>query len=118
MDPSVDTAYLPGGVEGHVATFRPGGEGGFEVYAYRFLTRRAAADALTANVVRRVCELDAVPLTARGRPGMIVLQERGNRLSAWWAARGDVVVVEYAGWGDGKTSLSNVAAIAGATALY
>lgn len=117
MDPSVDGEFLAGAVDGQRALFRPQGEGGFGVYAYRFLTRRAAADALVANVVRRVCELDAAPLAARGRPGMLVLQERGNRLSAWWAARGDLVVVEYAGWGDGKTGLANVAAIAGATAL-
>lgn len=120
MDPSVDTEFLPGAVEGHVATFRPEGEGGFEVYAFRFLTRRAAADAVADNVVREVCELDAVPLSARGRPGMLVLEERGpgHRMSAWWVVRGDVLVVEYAGWGDGKTSLANVAAIAGAAALY
>lgn len=118
MDPSVDTDFLSGAVEGQRAAFRPDGEGGFDVFAYTFLTRRAAADSLVANVVRRVCELDAAPFAARGRPGMIVLQERGNRLSAWWAASGDLVVVEYAGWGDGKTGLANVAAIAGATALY
>lgn len=118
MDPSVETEFLAGAVEGRVAAFRPDGEGGFDVFAYTFLTRRAAADALVANVARRVCELDAVPFAARGRPGMVVLQERGNRLSAWWASRGDLVVVEYAGWGDGKTGLANVAAIAGSAALY
>ena len=118
VDPSVDTDFLSGAVEGQVVSFRPEGEGGFDVFAYTFLTRRAAADSLVANVTRRVCELDAVPFAAKGRPGMVVLQERGNRLSAWWAARGDLVVLEYAGWGDGRTGLANVAAIAGATALY
>ncbi|MDQ3952085.1 MAG: hypothetical protein M3279_03820 [Actinomycetota bacterium] len=117
MDAAAESEFLGGAVDGHVASFRAEGEGGFDVYAYRFLTRRAAADAVAAEVVRRVCELGAVPFAARGRPGMVVLQERGNRLSAWWASRGDLVVVEYAGWGDGKTGLANVAAIAGSTAL-
>lgn len=120
MDPATDTDYLAGAVEGQVARFRPEGQGGFDVYAYRFLTRRAAADAVSANVVRRVCELGAVPLSSGGRPGLLVLEDRGpnGKLSAWWLSRTDVVVVEYEGWGDGKTSLASVAAIAGATALY
>ncbi|HYO61840.1 MAG TPA: hypothetical protein VEU29_08065 [Actinomycetota bacterium] len=120
IDPSTEREYVSGAVEGHVASFRPEGEGGFDVYAYRFLTRRAAADAVAGNVVRRVCEFGATPLTAQGRAGMIVLEEdgRGEWSSAWWTNESDVIVVKYGGWGDAKTSLANLAAIAGATALF
>ncbi|HEX2057853.1 MAG TPA: hypothetical protein VHI71_05740 [Actinomycetota bacterium] len=119
IDASTEGEFLDGAVEGHVASFRPQADGGFDVYAYRFLTRRAAADAVAAQVVRRVCEFGAVPLEARGRPGMIVLEERGGDwMSAWWLSRSDVLVVKYGGWGDAQVSLANLAAVAGATALY
>lgn len=118
MEPSTDTQYLSGAVEGSVARFLPKGAGGFEVYAYRYLTRRAAADAIASQVARRVCDLGAVPLSARGRPGLLVLEERGGAMTAWWLAGADVVVVEYRGWGDDDASLANVAAIAGAAALF
>jgi hypothetical protein len=120
VDPSRDTAYELGAVEGHVASFRPEGEGGFDVYAFRYVTNKAAADAVAANVVRRVCDFGAVPLAARGRPGMIVLEERraAEWSSAWWVTQSDVVVVRYGGWGDDRTDLANLAAIAGATALF
>lgn len=122
IDATTETEFVAGAVDGHVASFRPEGEGGFDVYAYRFLTRRAAADAVADNVLRRVCDFGAMPLTARGHPGMIVLEERrrDSWSTAWWATRTDVIVVRYAAppWGDAKTSLANLAAIAGATALY
>lgn len=120
VDPATETEYVAGAVEGHVASFRPESDGGFDVYAFRFLTRRAAADAVADNVLRRVCDFGAVPLTARGHPGMIVLEERGGGdwSTAWWATRTDVILVRYGGWGDAKASLANLAAIAGATALY
>ncbi len=120
VDPERDTGYELGAVQGQVASFRPAGEGGFDVYAFRFVTPKAAADAVAANVVRRVCEFGAEPLTARGRAGMIVLQERGRAewSSAWWVTASDVVVVKYGGWGDAKADLGNLAAIAGATALF
>lgn len=120
LDPSTDREYVSGAVEGHVASFRPRGQGGFDVYAYRFLTRKAAADAIANHVEGRVCGFDAVPLTARGRPGLLVVEERrpGQWSSAWWMTNADVVVVKYGGWGDAETSLANLAAIAGATALY
>lgn len=120
VDPARDTGYELGAVEGRVASFRPAGEGGFDVYAFRYVTPKAAADAVAANVVRRVCEFGAEPLVARGRAGMIVLQERGRAewSSAWWVTESDVVVVKYGGWGDAKADLANLAAIAGATALF
>ncbi|HEX2196424.1 MAG TPA: hypothetical protein VHJ76_05815 [Actinomycetota bacterium] len=119
IDAAAEAEFLGGAVEGHVASFRPDGEGGFDVYAYRFLTRRSAADAVAAQVVRRVCDFGARPLEARGRPGLVVLEERGRDwMSAWWLSRSDVIVVKYGGWGDGATSLANLAAVAGATALY
>lgn len=120
IDPATETEYVPGAVEGHVASFRPRGEGGFDVYAFRFLTRRAAADAVAANVVRRVCELGARPFAARGRPGLVVVEERkrADWSSAWWVTHSDVIVVRYGGWGDADASLANLAAIAGATALF
>ncbi|HYP23917.1 MAG TPA: hypothetical protein VEV43_10105, partial [Actinomycetota bacterium] len=49
IDPASETEFVSGAVDGHVASFRPEGEGGFDVYAYRFLTRRAAADAVADN---------------------------------------------------------------------
>lgn len=120
LDASSETEFVSSAVDGHVASFRPPGEGGFDVVAYRFLTRRAAADAVADHVVDRVCDNDAVPLTARGRAGMIVVEERSRAdwSSAWWLTGTDVVMVRYGGWGDAKTSLANLAAIAGATALY
>lgn len=120
LDPATDEEYVPGAVEGHVASFRPEGDGGFDVYAYRFLTRKAAADAIAHHVEGRVCRLDAVPLAARGRPGLLVVEERrpGQWSSAWWMTNTDVVVVKYGGWGDADASLANLAAIAGAAALY
>ena len=119
IDPAAETQFVSGSVDGHVVSFRPAGEGGFDVYAYRFLTRRAAADAIADNVTRRICEFDAVPLSARGRPGMVVVEERrAEWSSAWWLTGSDVLVVRYGGWGDAKTSLANLAAIAGATALF
>lgn len=120
VDPARDAGYELGAVEGHVASFRPEGEGGFDVYAFRFVTPKAAADAVAANVVRRVCDFGATPLAARGRPGMIVLEERSRAewSSAWWVTQSDVVVVKYGGWGDAQTDLANLAAIAGATALF
>lgn len=118
IDPASETEFVSGAVDGHVASFRPEGEGGFDVYAYRFLTRRAAADAVADNVVRRVCEFGANPLAARGHAGMIVVEERGRGdwSSAWWLNESDVLVVRFGGWGDAKTSLANLAAVAGATA--
>ncbi|MDQ4125815.1 MAG: hypothetical protein M3134_09475, partial [Actinomycetota bacterium] len=91
IDASTETEYLSGAVDGHVVSYRPQGDGGFDVYAYRFLTRRAAADTVADNVVRRVCELGAVPHEARGRPGMIVVEEdrRGEWSSAWWLTASD-----------------------------
>jgi hypothetical protein len=120
LDPAIDEEYVSGAVEGHVASFRPEGEGGFDVYAYRFLTRKAAADAIAHHVEGLVCDLDAVPLAARGRPGLLVVEERrpGGWSSAWWMTNTDVVVVKYGGWGDAGESLENLAAIAGAAALY
>lgn len=119
IDAARETEYELGAVEGHVASFRPEGEGGFDVYAFRYLTRKAAADAVATNVVRRVCDFGAVPLAARGRPGMIVLEEKGGQWSsAWWVTESDVIVVKYGGWGDPDTDLANLAAIAGATALF
>lgn len=120
LDASSETEFVSGAVDGHVVSFRPEGEGGFDVVAYRFLTRRAAADAVADNVVRRVCDFDAVPLTARGRAGMVVVEETrgGEWSSAWWLTGTDVVVVRYGGWSDAQTSLANLAAVAGATALY
>lgn len=119
IDAAAEAEFLGGAVEGHVASFRPEGDGGFDVFAYRFLTRRAAADAVAAQVVRRVCEFGAVPLQARGVPGMLVLEEQGHEwMSAWWLSRSDVLIVKYGGWGDQKTTLANLAAVAGATALY
>lgn len=119
LDPSTEIEFVAGAVEGHVASFRPEGEGGFDVYSYRFLTRRAAADSVAANVVRRVCDFGATAFSARGRVGLIVLEEatRDDWSTAWWLTRSDLVVVRYGGWGDGRTSLANLAAIAGATAL-
>lgn len=121
IDASTESEYLSGAVDGHVVSYRPEGEGGFDVYAYRFLTRRAAADTVAGNVLRRVCEFGAVPLEARGRPGMIVVEEeQGEWSSAWWLTGSDVVVVRYfpASPGDAKNSLADLAAIAGATALF
>lgn len=119
-DPAMDTGYELGAVEGHLASFRPEGDGGFDVYAFRYTSRKAAADAVAANVVRRVCDFGAVPLRARGRPGLVVLEERDRAewSSAWWVTRSDVVVVKYGGWGDDEVDLANLAAIAGATALF
>lgn len=122
IDASSETEFVSGAVDGHVVSYRPEGEGGFDLYAFRFLTRRAAADAVADNVRQRVCEFGAVPLEARGRPGMIVVEEdrRGEWWSAWWLTGSDVLVVRYfpASPGDQKTSLVNLAAIAGATALF
>jgi hypothetical protein len=119
IDASSETEFVAGAVDGHVVSYRPEGEGGFDVYAYRFLTRRAAADAVADNVARRVCEFGAKPLAARGHTGMVVVEERrrGEWSTAWWITHSDVIVVRYGGWGDAQTSLANLAAIAGATAL-
>ena len=120
-DPTRDAGYELGAVDGRIASFRPEGEGGFDVYAFRFVSPRAAADAVAANVVRRVCDFGGVPLRARGRAGLIVVEERrggGEWSSAWWVTQSDVVVVRYGGWGDGTTDLANLAAIAGAAALF
>ncbi|MFN2588030.1 MAG: hypothetical protein ABR613_07930 [Actinomycetota bacterium] len=118
LEAAGDTDYLPGAVEGHVAEFRPDGDGGFDVYAYRFLTRPAAAESLASEIAQRVCRDGATVLAARGRPGMLVLRDaaRGQWLSAWWLTRADVVVVRYGGWGDADADLANLAAVAGATA--
>jgi hypothetical protein len=117
LDPATAHDALPGAVEAWVAAFGPEGEGGFRMYAYRYLTRQGAAGELAARVADRVCELDAVPFGARGRPGMVVLRE-GRDASEWWTSRSDVVTVVYRGWGDADAALANVAAIAGATALF
>jgi hypothetical protein len=122
LDPATETEFVSGATDGHVASFRSTDDDGFDVYAYRFLTRRAAADAVADNVVRRVCEFGAVPLEARGRPGMIVVEEdgRGEWSSAWWTTGADVIVVRYGGPAspEEETALADLAAIAGATALY
>lgn len=119
IDAASEVDFVSGAVDGHVASFRPAGEGGFDVYAFSFLTERAAADAVADNVIRRVCEFDAVPLSARGHPGMILVEERrGEWSSAWWATRSDVLVVRYGGPTppDPQRSLVSLAAIAGSTA--
>lgn len=121
IDPASDTEVLSGAVEAHVAAFRPPqGDGGFDVHAYRFLTRQAAASALAGNVVDRVCGAGVTAFGSRGRPGMVVLKEEGRAewMSAWWTTGSDVMVVRYGGWGDAEAALANLAAIAGATALY
>ncbi|HEX2295873.1 MAG TPA: hypothetical protein VHN37_11245 [Actinomycetota bacterium] len=122
VDGATEVEFVAGAVDGHVASFRPEGEGGFDVYAFRFLARKDAAAAIADHVVRRVCDFGAAPLAARGRPGLIVLEERrgAERSSAWWMTRSDVIVVRYAAppGEDAATSLANLAAIAGATALY
>ncbi|MDQ3981546.1 MAG: hypothetical protein M3271_02555 [Actinomycetota bacterium] len=118
VDPSGESAYLDGAVEGQVASFLPEGEGGFDVYAYRFLTRPAAAESIAGNVVRRVCELGATAFGSRGEARMIVLEERSGEssISAWWMSQSDVVTVRYAGGTDPDAALANLAVIAGATA--
>lgn len=117
LDPAAAGDALPGAVEGWTAAFGPDDEGGFRMYAYRYLTRQGAAGELAARIAHRVCDLGATPFGARGRPGMVVLQE-GRDVSAWWTARADVVAVVYRGWGDAGAALANVAAIAGVSALY
>jgi hypothetical protein len=114
LDAAGDNDYLPGAVEGHVAGFRPAGDGGLDVYAYRFLTRPVATDALASSVAERVCRAGATVLEARGRPGTLVVREAGPSgwLSAWWVTRSDVVVVSYGGWGDPEADLANLAAVA------
>lgn len=116
LDPAGDNSYLSGAVEGHVASFRPDGDGGFDVYAYRYLTRPVAAEMLAAAVAERVCEGGATVAVARGRPGMLVVRETaaGEWTSAWWMTRSDVVVVRYGGWGDPDADLANLAVVAGA----
>lgn len=117
LDPATADDALPGAVEAWMAAFGPDGEGGFRMYAYRYVTRQAAAGELAARVAHRVCDLDAVPFRASGRAGMVLLRE-GPDVSAWWTSRADVVAVMYHGWGDADAALANVAAIAGVTALY
>lgn len=117
LDPVTAHDALPGAVEAWTAAFGPEGDGGFRMYAYRYLTRQGAAGELAARVAHRVCALGATPFGARGLPGMVVLQE-GRDVTAWWTSRADVVAVVYRGWGDADAALANVAAIAGVTALY
>ncbi|MDQ3914006.1 MAG: hypothetical protein M3323_01560 [Actinomycetota bacterium] len=118
LDAAGDSDFLPGAVEGHVAGFRPPGDGGFDVYAYRFLTRPSAAETLASTVAERVCTSGATVFEARGRPGMLVVRDAGDRgwVSAWWLTRADVVAVSYGGWGDPDADLANLAVVAGATA--
>ena len=118
LDPTGDTEYLSGAVEGQVSSFRPSGEGWFDVYAYRYLTRPAALESVAATIAGRACGGGAKVFAARGRPGMLVLDEGagGGWLSAWWLTRADVVVVRYAGWGDPDADLANLAVILGAAA--
>jgi hypothetical protein len=118
LDPSDESAYPDGAVEGHVASFRPEGEGGFDVFAYRFLTRAAAAESVAEDVVRRVCEYGATAFRAGGHDGMLLVREQSGdgSMSAWWMSQSDVVVVRYGGGTDPAAALANLAVIAGATA--
>ena len=118
LDATGDNDYLPGAVEGHVAGFRPEGDGGLDVYAYRFLTRPTAVDAIASSVAERVCRSGATVFEAHGRPGMLVVREAGSTgwISAWWVTRSDVVLVSYGGWGDPDADLANLAVVASATA--
>ncbi|HEV2755099.1 MAG TPA: hypothetical protein VG318_04905 [Actinomycetota bacterium] len=118
LDAAGDPDYLPGAVEGHVAGFAPAGDGGFDVYAYRFLTRPAAVETLAGTVAEKVCRSGATAFEARGRPGMLVVRDAGagGRISAWSLTRADVVVISYGGWGDPDADLANLVVVARATA--
>ena len=112
LDAAAGTEYLPGAVEGRVAAFAPAEDGGFEVYAYRFLTRPAAAQAVTAEIDERVCGSRARAFVAGAQPGTVVVRTDAGPLRAWWLTQDEVVVVvDYRGWGDPDADLANLAAI-------
>lgn len=95
LDPSRDTEYIPGAVDGHAARFRRDREGpGFDLLAYRFLTRASAVEGAAASIVAEVC--DGGTLHAGPRGTLYWHQPGGPRPAASWSVKhGDLVMVRY-----------------------